>query len=594
MNVLKDRIKDLIAINLDFEKEEKSLAYGSIFLESFNHSITNSTLKKHFDKDKWRKVCINLNDNKAGASFKSSELGGNSLNLEEIGTDAIRTSITQKIFTTDANVDYRQLEKAGMLLELTQDDHSLIGKKLYFEDQENKSTGFIDRKFGFEVNWVHLWLFNSGIALLTYKATLLEVTNTKSSENEELTLDHLALFNRCLRCTHDLATNALNFHFYHENESAQKVTVSKSYFFKDVIVDKWLSNNDKQKSGMQWLGIHDAATALYKRQYHHMQTLTWAHIDPRAKTQNSHETKKAELLWNMPYMWPEPSNGYSLDKIIDDLGAENWNTTMSSAHFAMMEGYPTTKDYVLHNFTATGIEASNLDVNNSWHINPEYLRNLFDSAHFEMYAEKDGLAMKDTLGIISNRTKEMQSDLAPKWINVYYPLYTLVMHLHFAIGRFETMSVGAYEQPEKHLQESNDFQRFRNNFWFHQYGNESETKLLVSKIKTSQALDERFEHLDSEMQEVSDAIMRRTQQAKLILAAFFLGAIYPFWNLLKASPLGTLFTSIFETNETLYYGALIVALLTVFLVGILFFRPIIKIFGKIWAKILTISFDGSK
>ena len=168
------------------------------------------------------------------------------------------------------------------------------------------------------------------------------------------------------------------------------------------------------------------------------------------------------------------------------------------------------------------------------------------------------------------------------------------MHLHFAIGRFETMSVGAYEQPEKHLQESNDFQRFRNNFWFHQYGNESETKLLVSKIKTSQALDERFEHLDSEMQEVSDAIMRRTQQAKLILAAFFLGAIYPFWNLLKASPLGTLFTSIFETNETLYYGALIVALLAVFLAGILFFRPIIKIFGKIWAKILTISFDGSK
>jgi len=587
MRDIKSYIDEFSLLNNDSSDSFDPTA-GTIFFTKLEHRLKKSNFKKDkefFSSSQWKKILLSSNEFKARFYDSSAKNSVAKINLDQIGTDAIAQSITKKMFSDKSEIDYSSFAGAGMVLELdSKFSAGLVGKELFFTSE---FPDFKDRKFFFTVDWVHLWVFNSDIAILTFQATLTKITGLQDDVPLSISLGDLSAFNRCMRCSQEIRGGDTKFYIASNPEKE----VSSNYFYKDIIWEIWLKNQDDDNYSI--LGLDKTGFRLHQDlQYHHMHHFSWAYLNPFIDNQGQIDTQK-NILWDMPYLWPE---NMSINTVLNNLESQEWNDLKSSMHFAMMEGYPTTKDFILHNYAVTGSTSSNLDDWNPWKINPEHLKTVFNDQHIEMFAEKDGFVTKESMVFISTRTKyhHQSPDTSPRWVEIYYPLYALLLHLNFAVSRFVTKTVDAYQFPEMYIQESKDFQKFRNSFWFSQYGNDPETKLIARKISDTLNLEDRFAHLEKEMQEVSDSILKATHQIRIVIASVFLITVYPFWLLLKSSDGFNLLQNIFLQNKEFSLLLITTGILILGFFAVKFKKLLARLIGKLWSKILSISFDGNK
>jgi hypothetical protein len=466
------------------------------------------------------------------------------------------------------------IENSGTMFELSsQPDQNFLNTDLYFE-----TDYYQGERYYFTLDYVHLWLFNTGIGMLCFKAKLIRVENKESGVSDTSTLAHIARFNRCLRSFENIEGNTRFFTYEHTQ-------IAQGHFFKDIILDKWLSNGPDESSTVLGLTAN-AKGKLLDKQYSHMKVFTWATLNPRSGNEQWDINK--ELIWEMPYMWPKPDTA----NIVNDLSDKNWTPLASSMHYAIMEGYPSVKDYFLYEFAETGDSLSAYNSNHIYAVNPEYLKYILQNQHIEMYAEKDGLATNESLAFISTRTPELidVASVPPNWQSNIYPLYILQLHVHEAINKFENVTTDAYKAPERYLQQIKDFQMFRNSFWFHQYGNKAQDKIVARKIDNALNIDARFNHLEKEMQEVANSIVQATQQIKTIVFTTTLILLYPIWLWIDANQildeLKIYYTE--DPYESLGITFLALFLIQVFLV--IFNKPIKTIISLIWSKMLSIRY----
>lgn len=563
--------------------DDSSTNSGSIFVAPLNHLLTKKLFKKNLQqihKDGWKTVKGTKNSEGFKAYFADHSLKEKKqiFHLDHIGSEAIRKSVTNKMFPGD-NDSYdkaviESIENSGTMFELSsQPDQNFLNTDLYFE-----TDYYQGERYYFTLDYVHLWLFNTGIGMLCFKAKLIRVENKESGVSDTSTLAHIARFNRCLRSFENIEGNTRFFTYEHTQ-------IAQGHFFKDIILDKWLSNGPDESSTVLGLTAN-AKGKLLDKQYSHMKVFTWATLNPRSGNEQWDINK--ELIWEMPYMWPKPDTA----NIVNDLSDKNWTPLASSMHYAIMEGYPSVKDYFLYEFAETGDSLSAYNSNHIYAVNPEYLKYILQNQHIEMYAEKDGLATNESLAFISTRTPELidVASVPPNWQSNIYPLYILQLHVHEAINKFENVTTDAYKAPERYLQQIKDFQMFRNSFWFHQYGNKAQDKIVASKIDNALNIDARFNHLEKEMQEVANSIVQATQQIKTIVFTTTLILLYPIWLWIDANQildeLKIYYTE--DPYESLGITFLALFLIQVFLV--IFNKPIKTIISLIWSKMLSIRY----
>ena len=561
------------------ELEKKS---ASIFIAPLEHSLSRKVFKRNLHKlrkDGWGVIKGTNDPDGFKAYFADNSATGikQIFHLDHIGNEAIRKSITSKMFTLDDLKDDKaiidSIENAGTMLELLPSPNkNFIGQDLYFE-----SDYFPTERYHFVINYVHLWLFNTGIGMLCFKAKLIRVEDTDFVKDKKINLSHIARFNRCMRCLHEIRGG--NTIFY-----SDKTKIAENHFFKEIVMHKWLSEGPNQPSRVLGLSADIFKAKLLDKQYSHMKVFTWAYLD--LDHGNEQEIKNRKLIWDQPYLWPKPHN----TTLANDLSNEDWTPLDSSMHYAVMEGYPSVKDYVLYDLAETGDYLSSMDSNNMWALNPEYLKSLLLNQHIEMYMDKDGLATFETLAFISTRTHKADigsSGNEDNWESNIYPLYILLLHVSATINKFENITTDAYKAPERYLQHTKDFQMFRNSFWFHQYGNKVQDKIFASKIINALDISARFNHLEKEMQEVANSIVQVTQQYKAIALSTALFLLYPIWLWADANQMLNKLKQYYRGDPYESLSVTLLAALSIIVFFVIFSKPIKRFVSFIWAKVLS-------
>lgn len=561
--------------------EENGYQSASIFIAPVEHSLNKKLLKRDLskiNKDGWKIVHRADDSDDFKAYFNNKR---QILHLNELGNDAIKQSVTDKMFThkeeDSINSILDSIENSGTMFELLpQPEKNFINKDLYFD-----ADHYAGMRYHFTINWVHLWLFNTGIGMLSFKAKLIRVEDKSSGVSYQTDIGHIAKFNRCMRCKHEITDKKVSFYTYEDQK------ISESHFFKDIAIDNWLKNSPNSSSMILALDSESIDQKLLQNQYSHMRVLTWAYLNPYRKDGKINQDRK--VLWNMPNVWPE--HGY--ESIDSSLFEKDWGALASSLHFANMEGYPSIKDYLLYDLAETGEYLSSWRENNVWALNPEYLKSLLQNQHIEVFAEKDGLAVKEALAFISTRTPETMDPnllLAEEWESLHYPLYIFMLHVDAAINKFEKLTTNAYKAPERYLQRTKDFQKFRNTFWFHQYGSRNTSRVIANKINLALDIDERFEHIEKEMQEVSNSIVQATQQIKSILITMILILVYPIWLWVDANQMLDNLKILFVEKPIESLGLISLTIVVVPIFYMIFDKQIKNTISFIWSKLLSVRY----
>ena len=456
----------------------------------------------------------------------------------------------------------------------------------------------------FSVKWVDLWFFNDQTAVLAFKAELIgDETNADSEDVPVLNMQELNEFNRYLRDPN-----------YNRDPKSQLQVVNlasgeKHDWWKTLVFDRWLlSTGKKVEHGLsdesgEFLGIKlprplgktasggfnigvlgrvsdgDSATERRDHYSRYAKLITMAQI-PDLGTRISGTTEQGtasevEFLWNAPVTDPPFDFSGHYESCVSGKRMD----IFSAYHFATMEGYPTAGDYLLYDLATTGNVGGAAGFSGrGWQVSPEYLRELLGEGAIEIWEYWRGFALHDSLAVLAT---DKSMPMVPKKVNEkrhgsqletrYYYLYVYLYHIQF---RLNTLSSEIIDGDLVDLYKSrliqNRFNQFRNQYWFRDLTVDFQGVYIADKLKKALRLDDAFQTVEEEIQDVASFIDEKLEKGKQALITLLLAVVTPVIYLLDVLGVKDVLVRYGETHRVESIATAVVVLILVAFVSLRF------------------------
>ena len=122
------------------------------------------------------------------------------------------------------------------------------------------------------------------------------------------------------------------------------------------------------------------------------------------------------------------------------------------------------------------------------------------------------------------------------------------------------------------------------------YGSRNTSRIIANKINFALDIDERFEHIEKEMQEVSNSIVQATQQIKSILITMILILVYPIWLWVDANQMLDNLKILFVEKPVESLGLISLTIVVVPIFYMIFDKQIKNTISFIWSKLLSVRY----
>ncbi|EED33606.1 hypothetical protein NOR53_1576 [gamma proteobacterium NOR5-3] len=405
------------------------------------------------------------------------------------------------------------------------------------------------RAINFQVEWVDLWYFNDSVAVLSFKLSVLSVNDKGAVHpSQNIPFDDLALLNRHVR---DMAPSA------HWSVGLRDDPESDLEWWESVVLGRWLGGDisvssaaPDKASSLSLLGTtekpEDSIRSRKDNYSRYAKCLTMGEvsISGSGNTSNKETTvepsrDEIEYLWNAPVTDPK----IDFSEYFDSVMRGERMDVFAAYHFATMEGYPTLGDYLLYDLATTGSPGAAAGFNDQrgWQASPEYLRTQFEDGGIEVWEYWRGLALHDTLAFLStDKTVPMsaQSERGSQAESLYYYLYVYLYHAQFKLNLLSSDIIdGELIDLYKSRIIQNRFNQFRNQYWFRDITIDFQGVLIANKIKQALRVNDAFETVESEVNDVAEFIDSKLEKGKQTLIKTLIVIAYPLFYLASISGL---------------------------------------------------------
>jgi len=351
----------------------------------------------------------------------------------------------------------------------------VVGKDYFYKDKGQN-------KHEFTLQWLDLWLFADGTAIISFKAEL------KGDKN----ISSLALFHRHLRDSQSAMISLCG-----EGNETASVSLWNELILQDALQCGRCMGLEKNKIG-----------ALFDPYQRNAKVLMAAQFTNALKDEHS-------LAWGRPLMDPPIMLN---SEHVNRVAKGEWDTTLAGLQGSIVSGYATVRDMVLFELATVSDEGASLGWNGrkDYQYSTEYVRQMIDGQLVEVWEHWNALMLRDSCVMLSfdpsmplvvNKKHPEQTGQAE---DRYYPLYILTYHLRYSLDRMSEELIDANlsdAMKSKALREK--FIRFRNQYWFHEVTTDFLGREVYEKMKLGIGVDNAYESVKDEVDTVNAYIREK-------------------------------------------------------------------------------------
>jgi len=385
--------------------------------------------------------------------------------------------------------------KAGfsepILLALS-DSNPWLNSSFYVNRQKKNSDNSFDiiTAFEFEIKWVDLWLFADGSGFLAFRAERMG----------ECGISKLSDMNRTLR-NHGAGLSA---------KISTEIDGEPLALWDDVIFPQWLGFDSSKPAESSVLMskdiIADDMTSphdLFDPYQHCCKVLTFA----QTPDMNDEEA----MYWARP-LCGDPS--FNLQpQHIDEMHRGDWNNTLLGYQLGVVSGYASVRDLIPFELASVSDDGAAMGWNETgrgWQFNVEYVRKIAETQFIEAWEFWLGVAMRDSCAFVS-----FDHSMPISWQaeSHYYPLYVSTYHLRYRLDELsrQVIDPDLTDITKGRLAREN-FQRFRNQFWFHEVTTNFMGIEVFDKMKIGMGVDAAYEAVKEETDEINQHVREKWER----------------------------------------------------------------------------------
>lgn len=437
-----------------------------------------------------------------------------------------------------------------------------------------RAVGRSGTELRFEIPWVDLWLFDDQCGLLAFKVDLQQV-RPESGVERSPTLTDLSELHRHLRDWRD----------YRVTISAGDADSSELAFWKEVVFESWLGvgrpdSHLLMRDGESLEDVFDSSGRYCKL----LTGLQMAELSGDAE----------EMAWSVPLADPLP--GYPYERHLEELQAGDWGNAILAFQAAAMAGYPSFRDLFLFELATTSDEgaAGGHGGRRGWQVSLEYVRRLFDEGGIEIWEYWSGLALRDVCAFVS-WSQSMPLVLKGQLEARFYPLYACVYHLRLELDHISSNCIDHNMMDAQRLRaELRRFELFRSRYWFKEVTRDFQGVEVFGRMKRGMQVDELFEAVSEEVNEVGEYLERVTERGRQVLMTLLVVAAYPVYLWMQQAAqlpfVQALFAQLKAFNNAQPLPGLILILCLSLALAILLalaWRPSARLLGRFLQPIIT-------
>jgi len=365
---------------------------------------------------------------------------------------------------------------------LTMDSPQWLKKKL----RCGRGSTSSESAFDFEIDWVDLWLMGDGSGFIAFKA----------KQHGDCTITSLSSMNLTLR---DRTIGSV---FVHGNNSKE----NEQLLWDDLIFKQWLGfESDDSVASVVLMNVDACKKPIqspgdvFDRFQRNCKILVFA--------QTPDLNDEDAQAWSWPLSDPMVQVNHDHEEKALDSGS--WNLTSIAAQNATIAGYATVRDMVCFELATFSERGGSLGWNGKreWQYGLEYIRKVVNEQFIDVWEYWAGLVLRDTCVFVSH---DKSMPISWQAEARYYPLYLYAYHLRYRLDYLSQQVIDHdMADADQGRKLRDQFQRFRNHYWFHETTIDFLGKEVFDKMLIGLDVGKAFEMVNTEIDEVSKHVREK-------------------------------------------------------------------------------------